>query len=195
MDCAYGAAQPAVSTLRSTRPLSSRTQESEMEVLKTHRTSGVQPRIATRSTDTRAWGVHIHPLFVFRFSRVGRFTPASPALSTPIRLSSTAGPRERAVASNTQRYPPGTSLATEPSPPRMCGGARPHPQATSGRTSTRIYHRASHDTSCSRRPPARSVPTHTHSRVHLVHRSYRITSAPHIHPHWHVSNPRAPRCR
>jgi hypothetical protein len=62
MDCAYGAAvsriQPALSTLRSTRPLSSRTQESEMEVLKTHRTLGVQPHIATRSTDTRARGVH-----------------------------------------------------------------------------------------------------------------------------------------
>ncbi|KAJ7912215.1 hypothetical protein B0H13DRAFT_552228 [Mycena leptocephala] len=65
MDCAHGAAvsriQPAVSTLRSTRPLSFQTQESEMEVLKTHRTSGVQPHTATRSTDTRARGVHIHP--------------------------------------------------------------------------------------------------------------------------------------
>ncbi|KAJ7847983.1 hypothetical protein B0H13DRAFT_2362164 [Mycena leptocephala] len=58
MDCAYGAAQPAVSTLRSTRPLSFQTQESEMEVLKTNHTSGVQPHIATRSTDTRARGMH-----------------------------------------------------------------------------------------------------------------------------------------
>jgi hypothetical protein len=187
-DCAYGAAvsriQPAISTLRSTRPLSSRTQESEMEVLKTHRTLGVQPRIATRSTATRARGVHIHPAHEAReiHARIPR------AIDTHTSFQHCWSPK----TGSRQQMRRGIDLVHLPPPSRvrlaMRGGARPHPQATSGRTSTRIYHRASH-AHIAMYPLTPTVASTSYTDPIVSHRLRNI------HPHWHVSNPRARRCR